>query len=130
MKPTEIVTNLYRAFERRDLTAIMSALSPEITLRQSDQLPWGGLYVGPSGVSAFLSKLTQSVDSKVTIERIIDAGETIVVVGRTEGAVRKSGAPFRVPVAHVWTLRDGKAVDVAFNIDNPLMLEALGANPK
>lgn len=128
MKPTEIVSNLYLAFDRRDLGAIMSALSPRVKLRQSEQLPWGGDYTGPAGVGAFLGKLTQHLDSKVTIDRVIEAGETIVVIGWTEGKIRQSGAAFRVPVAHLWTLQQGKVTDVGFYIDHPRMLAVLGAH--
>jgi ketosteroid isomerase-like protein len=39
--------------------------------------------------------------------------------------VRANGAPFDVPEAHVWELRDGKVVRFTVYIDTPAMLAAL-----
>jgi ketosteroid isomerase-like protein len=51
----------------------------------------------------------------------------VVAIGWTKGTVNTTGAPYRVPIAHLWTVRDGQIARVQFCIDNPMMLEALAA---
>jgi ketosteroid isomerase-like protein len=70
-------------------------------------------------------KLTGTITSVVTVERYIDAGDTVIAIGWTRGKVNATGARFEVPVAHVWRIQDGLAADVQFCIDNPTMRIAL-----
>ena len=120
-----IIEALYEAFARRFTTAVFFLISPEIKIAQSPALPWGGHYSGYEGLQKFFAALLGHVDSTVEIERMVDAGDHVVVIGRTKGVVRATGKPFDVPIAHVWKIQDGKPT--AFNpyIENPLMLEAL-----
>jgi ketosteroid isomerase-like protein len=89
-------------------------------------LPWGSRHVGRDGVIAFVTTLVSAADSAVTVEALFQAGDTVVQYGRTRGTCRASGASFDVPECHVWTIRDGLIVEVAFFIDTALMLAALG----
>src|SRR3546814_9621077 len=57
-----------------------------------------------------------------SVERMIDAGDRVVVVGRTHGTVNANGAPFDIPVVHVWTLHEGRAAAFEAYIDTPAML--------
>lgn len=129
-RPLQTIQELYAAFGRRDTATIFSLFSPDIEIRQSEALPWGGLYRGHAGAQQFFAKLTSQINSTVAIDRFIDAGDHVVVVGWTQGAVNGTGATFRVPIAHVWKVRDGLAEQAQFFIDNPTMLAALDANSR
>jgi ketosteroid isomerase-like protein len=121
----EVVRYIYDAFRRRDLPAALEFVAPDIEIYQSSEVPWGGEYRGREGMQALMSKLVTNVQSAVSLERFIDAGDDIVAIGRTEGTALATGEAFVVPVAHVWTLREGLAVRVRYFIDNPTMLAAL-----
>ncbi len=87
----DLVRSLYDAFDRRDQAAVAAAMDPEVEFRQTEQLPWGGHYKGfPDGVHQFFSKLLSHVESKVDVERMWEAGNAVIVVGRTRVA---SGHP-------------------------------------
>lgn len=58
------------------------------------------------------------IQSRVEVERFIDAGEHVVVIGRTHGTVRATGSAFDVPVAHVWEVRGGRLLRFQPYIDN------------
>ena len=121
----KIIEALYQAFAERYTSAIMGLVSPDVVITQSPALPWGGHYSGYFGVQKFFAALLGHVDSKVEIERMLDAGDHVVAIGRTKGTVCASGKAFDVPIAHVWRIQNGRVT--AFNpfIDNRLMLEAL-----
>lgn len=120
-----LIESLYAAFARRDLDYILSLVSSQILIEQSSALPWGGQYTGHDGLKKFFTTLLQHVESNVEIERMIDATESVVVLGRTRGTVRVTGKSFDVPVAHVWRVQHGKLTHFYPHIDNALMLEAL-----
>lgn len=120
-----LVKRAYDAFGRRDLRTVLDLFHPEVELRQAREIPWGGGYVGHSEAAAFFGNLVRTITSTVTLERFIDAGDHVVAIGRTRGTVNATGKEFDVPVAHVWTIRDGLVTRVEYYIDDPTMLAAL-----
>ncbi|MEO8602673.1 MAG: nuclear transport factor 2 family protein [bacterium] len=125
----EIVRQVYAAFARRDIAAAFALLDPEVEFYQSDEVPWGGHYRGTEGAQAFFANLIGNISSTVVLQSFIDAGDSVVALGRTQGTVNASGARFDVPIAHAWTIRHGRVVRVQYFIDNPTMLAALQAPP-
>jgi len=100
-------------------------MSEEVEIMQSTELPWGGHYRGHEGVKNFLTKLTEHLDSQVQVERMIDAGDKVAVVGRTVGKARKTKLEFDLPIVHIWTMCEGQVVRFEPYIDNATMLAAL-----
>ncbi len=125
MSNVEIIKSIYAAFEHRDQAAILKLISPDVRIEQSTALPWGGSYAGHAGLRDFFTKLLTHLDSHLTLERYLDAGDHVVAIGWTSGTVRATGKPFHVPIAHVWQVRDGKAVSFRPYIDNPTMLASM-----
>jgi len=125
--PQEIVQSAYDAFGRRDLPALFRLLSPDVEIRQSTELPWGGEYRGHAGAREFLARLMAHLTSTVAIDRLIDSGDRISAIGWTSGRVNASGAGFRVPIVHVWKVEAGLVTRVRFLIDHPTMRAALAA---
>ena len=103
----EIVRRVYDAFARRDIPAVLGLLAPDVEITQSSEIPWGGSYKGHDGALRFFGNLTQAITSAVALERLVDAGDHVVAIGRTQGTVNATGARFDVPIAHVWAFRDG-----------------------
>jgi ketosteroid isomerase-like protein len=124
-RPAEIVGAAYEAFARLDLEALLALVDDDAVLTQDDALPWGGRYEGRDGVVLFLTSLVGTIESTVTPEALFEAGQQVVQYGRTRGTVRSSGRAFDVPECHVWTVRDGRIIDVRFFIDSAAMLDAL-----
>ena len=122
-----LVKSLYDAMGRRDIGKILSLIDPAIEIQQTDLLPWGGSYKGVMGMQSFFGKLLGNVDSQLAVDRYLDAGDDIVMIGRTHGQVKSSSKPFDVTAIHVWTVRDGKIAGFHPYIDTPAMLEALAA---
>lgn len=121
----KLIRDVYDAYARRDLAAALSRFSPEIDFVQTDLLPWGGSYHGIEGAQASLGKLLAHVDSRVEVEEVITAGDQVVVIARTRGAARASGAAFDLRAVHVWTVVDGSIRRFEAYIDTPAMLAAL-----
>lgn len=122
-----LVEALYEGFRRRDMATIFGLLSEDVEFDQSKALPWGGSYRGHEEARRFFGQLGSRVNSTLVFERLIDAGDHVAAVGWTEGTVNATGAHYRVPVVHLWQVRDGRIVRAQFHIDNATMLKALAA---
>jgi uncharacterized protein len=120
------IERVYQALAARDANVIQEVFAPDVTIRQSPELPWGGDYEGIDGAFTFFLTLVEHIESQVTTESLFAAGDHVVQTGRTRGTVRANGASFDIPEVHVWELRDGKVVRYQVYIDTPAMLGALG----
>jgi len=126
-KNIKVVHRIYEAFQTRDFAAFFSNLSPEIHITQCGELPFGGVFQGLDEAQAFFKGVANYVDSYITIERIIDAGDRIAVIGRAYGTVKSNGHSFDVPVLHLYEFRNELAIRLEIALDVPTMLAALDA---
>ncbi len=124
---SELIAAGYEAYSKKDVAKILALLSPEIEAYQSDEVPWGGSYTGLAEFAQFMGKLAQHVDTVVEVDEIVEAGDTVVMVGRSKGRVVATGREFEVRAIHVWHMEDGKARRFEVYLDTPAMLEALRA---
>jgi ketosteroid isomerase-like protein len=104
--------NAYEAFNRADIPAVLEAFDPQIEWHE----PGGGrapqgTYQGAESVAndVFATVPENFEHFEAQPERFIDAGEFLVFVG-TFRATPKAGGQMEAPFAHVWRMRDGKAV--------------------
>jgi len=65
------------------------------------------------------------LENHVAIERVIDGGERIVVIGRTHGTIKGNGRRFDLPIMHLWKFQDGLASRLEIVIDVQTMQAAL-----
>lgn len=121
----DVVRDIYDAFARRDLDAVLELVDPGIVITQDPALPWGGRHVGHEGLGEFAMTLVANIDSTVTVESMFQAGEIVVQCGRTAGTAKATGRIFDIPECHIWTVRDGRAVEADYFIDSDAMLRAL-----
>ena len=122
------VRRSYEAFARGDLDAVVAEMDPAIEWHQAQGLPHGGVYRGLEEVRrAIFEPLDEEWwdDFGAEPDELLDAGETVVVLGRYTGRAKRTGKPLDVPFAHVWTFRDGKAVLFRQYLDTAGWLEAL-----
>ena len=124
----EAVRRSYEAFARDDLDGVVADMDPDIEWHQAQGLPHGGVYRGLDAVRrAIFDPLDDEWwdDFSADPDEFIDAGESVVVLGRYTGRAKESGKPLDVPFAHIWTFRDGKAVLFRQFLDTAGWVEAL-----
>jgi ketosteroid isomerase-like protein len=126
----EIVRRLYDAIDRGDTTAVLGLYDPEIEWHFA-RSPFRNLvrhdvYRGRDGLRDFIRERYEDAWESITDElvELIDAGEHVISIVNTQGRGRRSGAQAEKTHAGVWTIRDGKVVQVVWF---PGREEALGA---
>lgn len=107
-----IIRKLYDAFAAGDVPGVLGAMSPSIVWSEAENFPYadGNPYVGPEAVAngVFMRCGTEWDGFTVTIDEILDAGETILALGRYSGVYKTTGKAMNAQLAHVWRIKDGK----------------------
>ena len=101
---SDTIANLYQAFARGDVPAVLAALSPNVTWIQAEGFPYGGTYVGPDAVlQNVFAKLGSEWDGYAAVpHEFIASSDTVVALGEYSGTYKATGKSFKAPFAHVW----------------------------
>lgn len=117
----------YSAFNRGDIDATVEGLDPQIEWTEPAEFPGGGTYHGRDGVKRYL---TQSRAAWAEIssepEQFIAAGNRIVVFVHAKLRPKGSNEWQDVRLADVYTVRDGKIVEMRAFADRQEALRWVG----
>jgi uncharacterized protein len=120
----------YEALAAKNLEAVLELVDPEVEIEiytRRPDLPESNRLHGHSGFLENLNQLTEAFDEiEIEPEEFIEVGDELIVVIRTAGHGKGSGIRVENRVAHVWTLRDGKATRFRVYGSKGEALEALG----
>jgi ketosteroid isomerase-like protein len=109
----------YEAFNRGDVPAVLEAFDPQIDWHEpgGGRAPRGTFTGADNVASDVFSAVPASFDEfEAQPETFIDAGEHLVVVGTFRGR-SKAGQQMQARYAHVWRMRDGKAVSFQNHVE-------------
>jgi ketosteroid isomerase-like protein len=125
---TELVKRGYEAWNRHDIEGVLSFLDTEIEWRGYTHIPESGTLQGRDEVKRWLERFLDAWEQlDIEVTELVDAGDRVVALVRFRGAGKGSGVPVEGGTdAHVWTVRDGRAVAVTLYQGTREALEALG----
>jgi ketosteroid isomerase-like protein len=106
-----LVKQLYDAFGRGDIPAILERLQPDVvwTYEGPGGIPYAGCMHGPAEVVMFFDGLGRcEQDQKLVPTEFLSDGSKVAVFGRYEATVKANGVLYHTPFAHFWQIRDGK----------------------
>jgi hypothetical protein len=128
-KNAEVIQGAYDAFAKGDIPAVLGAFDPNIEWTEPHGLPYAGTYNGPDAVlqGVFMKIGTEWDGFTVVPSELVDGGDTVVALGTLSGTYKATGKAVRVPFAHLWKLRDGKAIKFHQHTDTAIVQEALKA---
>jgi uncharacterized protein len=106
------VQGLYGAFGRNDIAAVVAGLSPDVdwqTIGPAKGFPIFGARKGNAAAGEFFKALSDNVDfSAFSPQEFHGAADKVFVLGSSAGKIKKTGKPFAVEWAHVFTVTGGK----------------------
>jgi len=104
---------IYSAFAAGDIPGVLSRMSADIVWNEAENFPYadGNPYRGPDAILAgVFARLGSEWDGFAAApEEFLDAGDTVVVLGRYRGAHKATGRALDAQLAHVWRVAGGKA---------------------
>jgi ketosteroid isomerase-like protein len=125
----EIVRRAFEAWNAGEPEAAVELLDPDIAWHLPPNFPDAEGWRGRAAVVEGLASVTGSWDEfRVEVQELIEAGDRVVALVRFHGRAAITGLDLGgVSVdGQVWTLRDGKAVDVQMYNGTDGALEAVG----
>ena len=128
----EKVRGAYEAFARGDLDAAMELAHDDFLWQGTtvDGLPGAGLHEGKDAIRAMLVSVADEWERfEIAADEYVDGGDTVVVLGHLEGHAKPTKKDVRVPIAHVWKLREGKLARVTVLGDTAILAAALDKRP-
>ena len=109
-----LVRGLYEAFAAGNVPAVLAAFDPHILWNEAENFPYadGNPYIGPEAVlhGVFARCVGEWDGFSVAIEELLDAGDTIVALGRYGGTCKATGRVQHTQLVHVWRVNGGKLV--------------------
>ncbi len=108
------VEELYAAFGRGDVPAILGIFHPEIEWWEAENFVYADKnpYRGPMAVlTGVFARLGSQWDKfSATPQEVFDAGDTVIGCGHYTGKYLATGREVRAQFAHVFKFKDGKVV--------------------
>lgn len=109
-----LIRGLYDAFARGDVAAVLQPMSPEIVWNEAENFLYadGNPYIGPGAIvnGIFARCMSEWDGFAVAPEEFLDAGGTVVVLGRYLGAYKATGRAQSTQFVHLWRIAEGKIV--------------------
>ncbi len=108
----EIIQNLYAAFAKGDIPAVLKRFDPEIEWNEAESFPYadGNPYIGPQavleGVFARIGAEWEYWNLTDQTYYEVNSGE-IIVTGRYKAKNKMTSKEINVQFVHMWTLNEG-----------------------
>ena len=126
----DVIRNVYAAFQQGDIPSVLAAMAPDIVWNEAENFPYADKnpYIGPDAIlHGVFARLGAEWDRfAVHEEELIDAGDTIVTLGRYGGAPKATGKKIHSQFAHVWRFKNGKIVGFQQYTDTLQTMLAMG----
>jgi ketosteroid isomerase-like protein len=110
----QIIRDLYEAFGNGDVPGVLSKLANNIEWREADNFIYsdGNPYLGPTAVleGVFMRFATEWDNFAAHADSIVGAGDHVIALGTYSGTYKKTGKSISAQMAHVWDIKDGRAV--------------------
>ena len=127
----ELVRGIYDALAAGDIEGVISRLGPEIVWNEAenfayaDNNPYRGAEAVLTGVFGRLGSDWEGFAAAA--EEFLDAGDTVVVLGRYRGTCKATGRSLDAQFAHVWGVGGGKATRFQQYTDTLQAARVMGA---
>jgi ketosteroid isomerase-like protein len=126
-----LIKAIYHAFGTGDVPAVVAAMSPDIEWYEAENFPYadGNPYRGADGIlGGVFARIASEWDGfHVEPEQFLDAGDTVIMLGRYAGTCRATGRTMSPQAAHIWTIAGGKVVRFQQLVDTLAVARAMGA---
>jgi ketosteroid isomerase-like protein len=125
---TAIVQELYAAFGRGDVPAILAKIADDVVWESEGPaiVSFSGIRHGTTETRGFFEALgADHSNPQLTIAEYVASGDTVMTIGRYTATMKATGKKFDSPIAHCWKFRDGKVVRYVGFANTAAAVEAL-----
>lgn len=107
---------------------IFELFAPDVRIDMSRRILNPDIFEGHDGVRRLVREVRQLWSAfRIEPERLVDAGDRVVVVELRRGLGRESGIQVEQRSCVIWTLRDGQAIAAETDMDLERALQSVGS---
>jgi ketosteroid isomerase-like protein len=123
----EIARALIDAFNREGVAATAPFVARDLEVHPFPEWPGSELYRGLEGFTELADEWTENFNGYAwDVQRVIAAGERVVILANHSGRTKDQGVPIHQPVGAVYWLRRGRVARMAYFLTWGEALEAGG----
>ncbi len=123
----DVVMACFALFGKGDLEGILQYINPDGEVIESPTMPDAQTFHGHEGFITAIGHWSGEFDDfQVEIERLIDAGDTVITFVRQVARGKHSGVPVETRVGNVYTFRNGRILRWEMFVPPEKALEAAG----
>ena len=131
----DTIRRFYDAWLSGDDKRVYATFDDDIELHPDPEATWvgvGEVYRGPDGVRTYMRAVYEAFeDYRPEVEKLIDLDDRVLTLAIEHGKGRGSGASVQAHrTAHLWTLKDGKAVRLDLYLSRERAFADLGLDPQ
>jgi ketosteroid isomerase-like protein len=131
LTPIELVRTFFNSLAPGRRQILMELLDPAVVLEIQEGFP--GTRPRYTGIRAylgdFLFALFGSFELQLIPEEFLESGTRVVTLGRQKGRAVLTGVPIDVPFVGIWTIEDGRIVNVRLFTDTAIFRDAIAGLP-
>ena len=123
----KLIQDVYEAYGRGDSQFILDRVTDDVDWVNEGpkSIPYAGTFKGSQQVERFFEAIGSTVNNgRVTPEEWVTEGDKVVTTGRFTATVKETGKRIDVPVAHVFTIKNGKIARWVGYADTAAVAEA------
>ena len=108
-----LIQDIYHAFSRGNITGVLDLcdLEASLSFEGPASIPWVGNWHRREGWARFFDALGENADEiTLQMEPFAAQGDNVVMVGRYQARVKRTGKRIDSPLVHLWTVRNGLVV--------------------
>ena len=124
----DLMKSVYAAFNVGDVPKVLGSMHPQIQWTVTAGYKYGGIYRGPDAIlQNVFSKIPQDFESfSIDIERLLEAGNVVVMQGHYAAQGKATGKSVRAAVVHVLEISEGKIVRFDQYVDSATINPIIG----
>lgn len=127
----DLIRGIYEAFAAGDIPGVVGRMSPDIVWNEAENFPYAdnNPYRGPDAIlGGVFARIAAEWDGFAAVpEELLDAGDTVVALGRYRGTCKATGRDVDAQMVHVWRVAGGKAAQFQQYADTLQFARVTGA---
>ena len=125
-----IVREMYDVFNSEGVEATAAYYADDIVWHSDPSFPEGGQFEGRDAVVAYMSSMFQNwAHVELEIEELVARDDRVLALLRMRNSGR-DGIEMVAFWGHLWTVEDGRMVDVRSFLNREAALDAMGVTPQ
>ena len=123
----DLALTAYEAWDRGDIETAFAGIDEDFEFHEDPQFPEAGVYRGRDAFRGYFDRFREEWEGyRVRVEEVLDSGDKVLVFTQQMARGKASGVQIDLRIAHLWTIRSGKAVRMQAYFDRAEALKALG----